>query len=290
MESRLSIGTAQFGMAYGVANRQGQIAQGPARKILSRGWDAGIRMIDTAIAYGESESRLGELGLDKWHVVTKIPRLLENNENIAESIHTLVRGSLKRLRIPSLYAVLLHHPQQLLEDCGSAIFDALRAARRLGMMEKIGISIYDPGVLPEIMARFELDLVQAPFNLVDRRLITSGWLRRLHSAGVEVHVRSTFLQGLLLMNITDRPAKFDRWRPLWNQWQIWLDSKQCSAVAACLNFSLSQPEISRVVVGIDSPEHLDEILDAVTMAPNCEVPNIEISDIDLVDPTRWASL
>jgi aryl-alcohol dehydrogenase-like predicted oxidoreductase len=290
MESRLSIGTAQFGMAYGVANQTGQIARGPAREILSRAWAAGIRMIDTAIAYGESESRLGELGLDKWRVVTKIPRLLEDNGNVAESIYSSIRGSLERLRIPGLYAVLLHYPQQLLEGRGSAIFDALRLAREIGLVEKIGISIYDPEELPAIMARFDPDLVQAPFNLVDRRLLTSGWLSRLHGAGIEVHARSTFLQGLLLMNIVDRPAKFDRWKPLWIKWQAWLDANQCSAVAACLNFSLSQPEINRVVIGIDSPEHLNEILETATTSTDCAAPNIENTDIDLINPTRWASL
>jgi aryl-alcohol dehydrogenase-like predicted oxidoreductase len=289
MESRLSIGTAQFGMAYGVANQKGQIALGAAREILTRGWAAGIRMIDTAIAYGESESILGELGLDKWRVVSKIPRLLEDNGNVADSIHNSICGSLERLRIPSLYAVLLHYPQQLLEDRGPAIFEALRLARDAGLVDKIGISIYGPEELPAIMARFEPDLVQAPFNLVDRRLLTSGWLSRLHSAGVEVHVRSTFLQGLLLMNIVNRPAKFDRWRPLWTKWQTWLDSTQSSAVAACLNFSLSQPEISRVVIGIDSPEHLNEILQTATGSTDRAAPNIENNDIDLINPTRWAN-
>lgn len=290
MENRLSIGTAQFGMAYGVANQKGQIAQGAAREILSRGWDAGIRMMDTAIAYGDSESRLGEIGLDKWRVVTKIPRFANDNKNVAESIDNLIRGSLDRLRIPRLYAVLLHYPEQLLEDSGSAIFDALRTARELGMVEKIGVSIYDPEMLPAIMGRFELDLVQAPFNLIDRRLVTSGWLSRLHAAGVEVHVRSTFLQGLLLMNIADRPAKFDRWKPLWIKWQTWLNSNQTSAVAACLNFNLSHSEINRVIVGIDSPEHLSEILEAATMSTDCAAPNIESNDLDLINPTRWASL
>jgi aryl-alcohol dehydrogenase-like predicted oxidoreductase len=290
MKSRLSIGTAQFGLAYGVANRTGQIPQQFAREILSCGWTAGIRMIDTAIAYGDSESRLGELGVDRWRVVTKIPKLPEQNQNVADWVQDSIGGSLKRLRIPRLYAVLLHHPQQLLEARGNAIFDALLSARRVGLVEKIGVSIYNPEELDAIMGRYELDLVQAPFNLVDRRLLSSGWLNRLHVAGVEVHARSTFLQGLLLMNSVDRPAKFDRWGELWIKWQSWLDSNEWTAIAACLNFSLSQPEIDRVIVGIDSPEQLDQIIDAATISQPLPVPNIENSDIDLINPTRWARL
>src|SRR5258708_4897142 len=238
-ESRLAIGTAQFGLAYGLANRTGQLLHPTASAILACGWAAGIRFVDTAIAYGDSERRLGEIGVEGWSVVTKIPRLPDDCADIDGWINESIAGSLARLRIPRLYGVLLHHPHQLIEGNGGAIFGALLSAKRLGLVERIGVSIYDPEELCEIAARFQLDLVQAPFNLVDRRLLTSGWLMRLRSAGTEVHVRSVFLQGLLLMRDSERPPKFNRWSTLWAEWHEWLESHSCSALEACLGIVLS---------------------------------------------------
>src|SRR5271167_2311596 len=214
MESRLSIGTAQFGSAYGVANQTGKVSHDSACEILTRGWAAGIRTIDTAIAYGDSESRLGGIGIENWRVISKIPSIPRDCSDVDAWVLQSIAGSLARLRIARLYGVLLHDPRQLRDGNGSAIFAALLAAKRNGLVEKIGVSIYDPEELSGITARFTLDLVQAPFSLIDRRLLSSGWLKRLNVAGIEVHARSIFLQGLLLMKTADRPAKFSRWNQL----------------------------------------------------------------------------
>jgi aryl-alcohol dehydrogenase-like predicted oxidoreductase len=290
MESRLSIGTAQFGSAYGVANKTGKVSHHSVGEILTRGWTAGIRTIDTAIAYGDSESRLGDIGIKNWRVISKIPSIPRNCGDVESWVLQSVVGSLGRLRIARLYGVLLHDPRQLLDANGSAIFAALLAAKRNGLVEKIGVSIYDPEELSDITARFSPDLVQAPFSLVDRRLISSGWLNRLNKAGIEVHARSIFLQGLLLMKTTDRPAKFRRWNQLWIDWQEWLEFHQCSALDACISFGLSHPEIARIVIGIDSPEQLDEVI-AVALNPSALAPpDLASEDIDLVNPSRWTGL
>jgi aryl-alcohol dehydrogenase-like predicted oxidoreductase len=290
MESRFSIGTAQFGLAYGVANRTGLMNKQSAREILIRGWAAGIRVLDTAISYGDSERKLGEIGVEDWRVVTKIPKIPENCSNVGSWIRESILESLVRLRIRRLYGALLHHPEQLLDHNGPAIFDALLAAKRIGLVSKIGISVYDPSELADITARFEVDLVQAPFNVVDRRLHASGWLDRLNAAGIEVHVRSIFLQGLLLMNIADRPLKFSRWDHLWARWHEWLALHGYTALQACIHFALDYQKIDRVVVGIDSVGQLSEII-GVVHQPSALVPaDLTSNDRDLINPSRWVDL
>src|SRR5208337_5188456 len=121
-----------------------------------------------------------------------------------------------------------------------------------GQVKKIGVSVYRPNELALLCPRYRFDLVQVPFNIVDRRLHTTGWLDRLKDWGIETHARSPFLQGLLLMPEADIPVEFSSWSDLWRRWHEWLLSANVSAVEACLAFPLSFPAIDRVVVGVDS--------------------------------------
>jgi aryl-alcohol dehydrogenase-like predicted oxidoreductase len=131
--------------------------------------------------------------------------------------------------------------------------------------------------------------VQSPFNIVDRRLAESGWLHRLNESGTEVHVRSIFLQGLLLMPAAARPAKFRQWQPLWDSWHRWLQETRQTPVQACLGFALSPPEVARIVVGVDSLPQLQEILRAVD-APCTAAPRALMSDDpNLINPSRWSA-
>ena len=169
-------------------------------------------MLDTAIDYGASEATLGEIGVASWRVVTKLPAAPALEDDLPAWVERQVRESLERLRIESVYAVLLHRPQQIFEPGGLKLVAALERVKAIGLTEKIGISIYAPEQIDPLLSRGRFDLLQAPFNILDRRLAAEGWMSKLKMLGIEVHVRSIFLQGLLLMQPAQRPAKFARWR------------------------------------------------------------------------------
>ena len=141
---RLVLGTAQLGMPYGIANRQGQICADEARAMLVYAENAGIIMLDTAIAYGQSETRLGEIGVSRWQVVSKLPAVPDACHDVHAWVLKSVESSLRRLRISQLKGVLLHRPDQLLGDFGPALYRALDCLKEQQLVEKIGISIYDP--------------------------------------------------------------------------------------------------------------------------------------------------
>lgn len=284
---RLALGTAQFGMPYGVANRTGQVSRAEVARLLSNAWAAGIDTLDTAIAYGESEQVLGEIGVGRWRVISKLPALPNACVDIGGWVQESICGSLERLGIPKLLGVLLHRPQQLHGRQGEALYGALRSLKDQRLVEKIGVSIYAPDELDATWPHFHPDLVQAPFNVLDHRLASSGWLTRLHQAGTEVHTRSIFLQGLLLMDGAKLPAAFARWLPLWKQWQSWLAEQALTPLQGCLGFVLSQPEIDRVVVGIDSLEQLQGILASVDSARLTPPGTLMSEDQDLINPSRW---
>jgi len=80
----------------------------------------------------------------------------------------------------------------------------------------------------------------------------SEWTRRLAAEGVELHSRSAFLQGLLLMPEAARPERFSRWST-WQAWASWLGENGLTPLQACLAYALSVEGVDRVVVGADSP-------------------------------------
>jgi aryl-alcohol dehydrogenase-like predicted oxidoreductase len=291
--SRLALGTVQFGLPYGVANQTGQVSREQAAAMLQLASTTGIDTLDTAIAYGDSESCLGAVGTAGFRIVTKLPAVPGICPDVGAWVEQQVAGSLSRLGVPAVDGVLLHRAEQLLEPRGSELYRALEKMKDLGLARKVGISIYAPSALDELLARYRFDLVQAPFNLVDRRLYTSGWLHRLKDAGCEVHTRSAFLQGLLLMSRADIPEKFAPWRDLWDKWQQWLARHEVTAVQACLAFPLAFPEIDRVVVGADSRRQLEQITGAAHPPVHgaiADLPDLSCENENLINPAQWSNL
>jgi aryl-alcohol dehydrogenase-like predicted oxidoreductase len=285
---KLALGTVQFGMAYGIANQSGQINRLEAGHILSLARDTGIDTLDTAISYGDSEACLGSIGTQGLKVVTKLPALPTGIHDIGVWVHEQMLDSLHRLKVDSVYALLLHRSHQLLGDAGRSVKMALDRLKAEGVVNKIGVSIYAPQELDAVTQACAIDLVQAPCNLVDRRLVSSGWLQRLSEAGVEVHARSAFLQGLLLLPRTAIPTRFECWASLWDAWHDGLARHGLTATAACLHYPLSLPQIDRVVVGVDSAAQLGELIGiARSPAPPLDWTFMVSEDESLINPARW---
>ena len=284
---RLALGTAQFGLNYGIANQSGQISKSEAKAMLDLAAFHGMDMLDTAIAYGDSEIYLGELDIRDFKVVTKLPPVPEECADIGAWIREQFALSLTRLGMSAIYGLLLHRPEQLLGSNGTIIFQTLQDLKYDGKIKKVGISIYSPSILETTTKLFRFDLIQAPFNLIDRRLHNSGWLSRLKDDGVEIHARSVFLQGLLLIPQADRPPKFTEWDDLWEIWDIWIKEHNISAIQACLAFPLSFREIDRVIVGADNAIQLREIITAANGALIVDLPDLNSEAEKLINPYNW---
>jgi len=291
LNRKIALGTVQFGIDYGVTNQCGRTPPEEAIRIISLAKKAGINTLDTAIGYGDSEKVLGEIGVSDFQVVTKLPALPKDLIDVGVWVKDQINSSLTRLKNLTLYAVLLHRPADLLGGNGAALFKALEKLKDDELIEKVGVSIYDPDELDAISTMMAIDLVQAPLNVIDRRLQTSGWLHRLKDAGIEIHTRSTFLQGLLLMNRNDIPAKFGRWSDMWDQWCQQLNKSGITGLRACLSYPMSLSEVDRVVVGVDSAKQLEEILFAATVIDqSLDTLFMMSSDTHLINPSLWSSL
>ena len=290
--SKIALGTVQFGIDYGINSMGGQVKPNEVEDILNYAHCQNINLLDTAPAYGNSEQVLGGVNVKNFKVVTKT-RHFENTEIGAQEIELIEKDftrSLLDLIQNSVYGVLVHNANDLLKPGSDKIFDKLQKLKQEKKIEKIGVSIYDHNQLQVILENFDIDLVQLPFNILDRRLIDSGMLSILKNKGIEVHARSIFLQGLLLMSEQHRPDKFNRWSGLWKIWHEWLNDNQITALEATIRYAISMSEISKVLVGVDTKDQLKEIVIASSGALPSIPDEMFTNDVNLLNPSNWGEL
>lgn len=283
---RIALGTVQFGMKYGVANTSGQVHKEVVKDTLKLALKSGIDVLDTARAYGESEEILRYSGVENFKIVSKIPPVEEGNKNLVNMIKMSVTQSLTNLGCESLYGLLLHRPADLLRQNGLDIYASLLELKKQGIVEKIGISVYGPDDLDKL-SDFQFDLVQAPMNILDRRMEKSGWLRRLSMQGTEIHIRSVFLQGLLLMKKSQRPKYFLPWQNLLSVYDNWIIENKLTPLQACLGFLNNYTEIDKVVVGVTSPKQLKEVISASSEASLSLPEKLRTNESALINPAEW---
>jgi len=289
---KLALGAVQFGIDYGINSTEGQVKPKEVENILHYARLKGIDLLDTAPAYGNSEKILGQVGVENIKVVTKTRYFdsLEINNSDIKLLNNDFYRSLKNLKQDNIYGVLVHNANDLLKPGAEKLFKQLQELKQEEKIVKIGVSVYSHNQLQSILDSFDIDLVQLPFNILDRRMIESGMLSDLHAKGVEVHARSVFLQGLLLMSEQNRPEKFNRWNGLWRIWHEWLNDNQLTALEAAIRYAISMPEISKILVGVDTKDQLKEIITASNgILPNMPT-ELYTNDANLLNPTNWGKL
>ena len=283
--NRIVLGGAQLGLPYGILNGGETLSSEEVARILDTAVDHGIDSIDTAIAYGQSESVIGETAQNRFNIISKLPPLPSEVSNVSEWVHMQVDASLARLNCKSLDALLLHRPQDLVEQHGAELYAAINSLKIKKIIQRFGISIYAPDELDGIIGKLDINVVQAPLNVFDRRIL--GVIDQLTARNIEVHVRSVFLQGVLIVSPKDRPQRFQPWSEHFAQFDTWVHSTGLSAMACCLGFALQQPGVAKLVIGTTSAESLTEIMNSV---PNIhlEVPaDLQSSSEQLIDPRVW---
>jgi aryl-alcohol dehydrogenase-like predicted oxidoreductase len=284
--NRLTLGTAQFGLDYGVTNTSGRVTPIQVSEILDRATELGISVLDTASAYGEAEKVLGDLGTTQFRVVTKLPSLPKGIEVGPQWVIDQVIKSTSKLRRQNVNALLVHNPEDLRGGSGQELIRGLIESKEAGLTQQIGVSIYDPEDLEWISGLLDLDVVQAPMNVFDRRIVESGWLDRLSSSGVETHVRSVYLQGSLVAGVENLPSVFEPWVGKFMEFETWANSEGLDLLEAALLFPLSYPKVAKVIIGVVSVHQLERSVTVVGKS-GPDYPNFGTNDQGLINPVNW---
>ena len=283
---KLILGTAQFGLGYGINNKNGKIRKDEAFRILAKAFDSGIDTIDTAYSYGDSEVLIGRFmktHKKRLNVITKLPRCLP------AEVKDMAATSRRRLKVESLYGCLIHNFEQYLEH--SETWDILSNLRSSGIIQKIGFSIYRVSDLERINKDgLKADVVQLPFSVLDQRF--SPHLSAFKARGIEVHARSVFLQGLVFKRPEALEPYFKRARGKIEKLNSLAQESKMSIASICLGFAANFKGIDKVVIGVDSMRHLDEAVEAAGRPSGFRdipkrVSSLSIDDEEILLPFNW---
>jgi aryl-alcohol dehydrogenase-like predicted oxidoreductase len=283
--SRLALGTAQFGLPYGVTNSIGQVASADVAEILTMAERAGISWLDTAAAYGTAEAKLGNT-LPRpcpFQIATKtLPKAASVDDIVARAYR-----SLELLKVEHIGALLVHHAGEL-SLWGDKLWRSLQTLKESGLVAQIGISAYADDNPLQLATRFQPDLMQLPISIFDQRLVRDGTLGALKKAGVAVHARSIFLQGLVFMEPAKLPATLSHVEARLSQIHRDMQANGISPIRAALTYTMCQPEINHVVIGVTQLNELRQIVDAANApAERLNWEQFAVDDPVAINPRLW---
>ena len=287
-DQRICLGTATFGLDYGITNLQGKLPLKDIEKILARALECGICEIDTAQAYGDAEERLGQIGLKDFQVTTKTSPSGDNITLGKWNISKALELSLSRLKVENCHGFLLHDTAPFHSEGADQIAKQLHQLKSEKRVSHIGFSSYEPAEAELLCERYDFDMVQLPFNLLDQRAVESGALARLKKRGVSVSVRSVFLQGLLLS--LPRSSQQNANLPLEavEEFHQECQKHRVTPLQAALGFVLQEKDISSIVLGCASLKEWEKIL-SVIKQPRATISWSPQTDLqkEMLDPRRW---
>ena len=212
--NKLALGTVQWGLNYGISNLKGKTTSNEVKNILEKAQKENIKILDTSPQYGDSEKILGENNLENFDLVTKTEKF--SNELISkkdkEFLISTFKKSLFKFSVNSIYGLLIHNVDDIFKEGGNYLIDGLETLKNKKFVEKIGISVYSSEQIDKALNIFKPDIIQAPINIFDQRLIKDGTLKKLKNLNIEVHARSIFLQGLIFLKDNNLPNYFQPWK------------------------------------------------------------------------------
>jgi glutamate-1-semialdehyde 2,1-aminomutase len=294
----IGLGTVQFGVHYGVTNFRGKTPFNEVVRILRAAAESGVGWLDTGSMYGDSEEVLGRalrfVG-GEFRIVTKTPRFPEakvtdaNADHLEECFH----DSLRKLQRPSVEGLLLHNPEDLFKPGWKKLWQRMRALKAHGLVRKIGASVYDPEQTRNLPGDLHPDIIQLPLNFLDQRFLRSGELKRLRSLGVETHVRSIFLQGLLLLDPARLPSHFQSVRAHLLKIQDALRKASFEPLEAPFAWAERAADIDVLVVGVTTLKECHDTLAAAARRRegaqrwNIDTESWNCGDVRITNPTFW---
>jgi len=283
--AEIVLGTAQFGTAYGVTNAVGRLDDRTVADIVDTALRGGIRTFDTAFAYGDAEERLGRAAARSEAPIRAVTKISLADLG-SSGVESYVRAAAERLGAARL-DILLHRPSDVRDPAFPGVLDELRAAQASGAIGAFGASVYDEQELEAVVETMpDLAIVQVPGSIVDRRMLDLPFLSELARSGVEVHVRSLFLQGVLLARTADLAPRFSQVAPVLAAIDRRAEELGTSRIALLIAAVRADPLVDGLVVGATSASEITATLDAASLAAADPLELDGLPD-EILDPRRW---
>ncbi len=281
---KIAIGSAQFGMDYGISNKIGKLSYSSINDILTIANKNDINTIDTAHSYGESELQIGKyLHLhpnEDWEIITKVSIC---NNSLEDKINQTI------YKLGSTPTVILFHNSY--EYLDSKNIEELMRIKEKFDIEKIGVSVYTMEEIDNVISHKIPDVVQLPINILDTRLYKNGCLDHLDELNIEIHARSIFLQGLFYLKKNNIPSQFSEVIPYLEQLNEISNTQKLTIPELSLLWVLSLHQIKKVIIGIESSAQLLKNIQTAELNVHPSIfedaLNIEFHNDNILDPSKW---
>jgi len=287
--SKLGLGTAQFSAGHGGPNPRGRPLEAEVSDILKIADRSGFSVLDTAVSFGQAEALVGAHlpRPNGFRIVIKTARCDRGPDFIEQE----ARASLRRLGIHQADAIMVQQAGDLFGPHGPGLWQRLLALRDQGLFKHVGISVYASDDPLGVAERFKPDIIQVPASLLDQRLLIDGTLAQIRQLGIEVQLRSIFLQGILFLPPDRMPNSLQAASARLSRIRRMIAEGRSDPLQAALGFALSRPEASSVIVGVTTAAELSAIV-AAALSP---LPDLDWDDMALDDPTaldlgRWGAV
>ncbi len=287
---KIILGTVQFGIKYGINNIKGRPSKKSVFQILDRAYELGIRTLDTAEAYGDSHRIISEYhssSNNRFEIITKYSSSSnEQNPILIKRVDNL----LNLFKIQRLYSYMFHSFEDFMVNYNK-FHEEIVQLKLDNKVGKIGVSIYSNEQIEKILSLDCIDLIQLPFNLLDNHDQRYEILDKAKKKGMEIHTRSSFLQGLFFKDIKDLSGNLLELKDELEQIDTFCNSHEISKHELAINYPLSKKYVDKVLIGVDSVDQLESNIRAVNTIIDSsvfsQIDRFKVKNKDLLNPSKW---
>ena len=287
LNSKFILGTVQMGLPYGINNTKGKVSLDDSLEILGHAFDNGIRILDSAEAYGNAHEIIGKFHNKYPHKIFKVITKLPNRKNV--DILVKVEDYLKELNLNQLETLMFHSYDSYQNNIEN--FNILNKLKSEKKIKSIGVSVYTNDEIEKVILNDNIDIIQLPFNLFDNTNLRSDILMKAKSKGKIIHTRSALLQGLFFKDLNDTNnivQKLKKELALISE----ISRKENTSISAlALGYCLLQKTIDNVLIGVDSLNQLKDNIKSIhyKISPQIieHINTIKIKNLDLLNPSLW---
>lgn len=290
MKFKLVLGTVQLGLNYGINNSYGKPTLEDSFSILETAFDNGLRILDTAESYGNSQEVIGEFHkkypTKKFKVITKIAA---NHSVTKLSFIDNIKKNCEILGVEKLHGFMFHNYSSFIQN--KEFYEELLKAKELGLIQNAGISLYTNAEIENVVTNFsDFDFIQIPFNLFDNESKRKEAIEKARAKHIDIHTRSVFLQGLFFKSTADLSQKMIPLKPYLEELTLLKTEFKLTTEELALHYVLQKKYIDHVLIGVENVDQLKSNLK--TCSKKKEIPHsvlnkINIFEKDLLNPSNW---
>lgn len=290
MNSKLILGTVQFGLNYGINNTIGKMSEDKVFELLETSYDLGIRVLDTAEAYGNAHSVISNFQKQSKKRFNIISKYSSSNFDYPIDLVERIQVHCSNFNINYLEGYMFHSFKDFKMNINNDS-KILYNIKNSGLVQKIGVSVYSNDEIEELLNYKNIDLIQLPFNLFDNEYQRKEILEKAKKRNIEIHTRSAFLQGLFFKDINTLTNCLLPLKNNLRELSLIVKNNNISMESLALNYPLNKSYIDKVLIGVDSLEQLknnikatENIFDKSTYK---KIDCIQIENTKLLNPSNW---